>query len=171
MLDDLKHGNTYYTGVETDKKVLLFGRDISGEIQFSVYMYKYLENDFFAPEFAVKFLAVHELGGRPSLMERKMNRCHDRLGWWGGEEIIRRAYQDRVVLKNVTESETYGLAPTPTWENYYKLTDAGKGAGLERSLYNYDQMTLFYIMDEGYPRDGVWINIWMSSVFTGNLKR
>ena len=30
MQDDLKHGNTYYTGVETGKGVLLFGRDYVG---------------------------------------------------------------------------------------------------------------------------------------------
>lgn len=28
MQDDLKHGNTYYTGVETGKGVLLFGRGL-----------------------------------------------------------------------------------------------------------------------------------------------
>ncbi len=153
MLDDLKHGNTYYTGVETDKGVLLFSRDIVGEIQYSDYMYKYIENDFFAPEFAVKSLAIHELRGWPSLMEGKVNRCHDRFGWWGDEETIRRAYQDRSVLKNATDSETYDL--TPTWENYYRLTDADKGLGLTRSPYNYDRMTLLYIVDKGYPRDGV----------------
>lgn len=153
MLDDLKHGNTYYTGVETDKGVLLFSRDIIGERQFSDYIYKYIENDFFAPEFAVKSLAVHELRGWPSLMEEKVNRCHDRFGWWGDEETIRRAFQDRSVLKNATDSETYDL--TPTWENYYRLTDADKGLGLTRSPYNYDRMTLLYIMDKGYPRDGL----------------
>lgn len=119
----------------------------------SDYMYKYIENDFFAPEFAVKSLAIHELRGWPSLMEGKVNRCHDRFGWWGDEETIRRAYQDRSVLKNATDSETYDL--TPTWENYYRLTDADKGLGLTRSPYNYDRMTLLYIVDKGYPRDGV----------------
>ena len=63
------------------------------------------------------------------------------------------AYQDRSVLKNATDSETYDL--TPTWENYYRLTDADKGLGLTRSPYNYDRMTLLYIVDKGYPRDGV----------------
>ena len=111
MLDDLKHGNTYYTGVETDKGVLIFSRDIIGEGQFSDYMYKYIENDFFASEFVLKSLAVHELRGWPSLMEGKVNRCHDRFGWWGDEETIRRAYQDRSVLKNVTDSETYDFTP------------------------------------------------------------
>lgn len=153
MLDDLKHGNTYYTGVETDAGVLLFSRDISGKTQFSDYIYKYIENDFFAPEFAVKSLTVHELRGWPSLMEGKVNRCHDCSGCWGDEETIRRAYQNRSVLKNVTESETYDL--TPTWKNYYRLTDADKGLGLTRSPYNYDRMTLLYIMDKGYPIDGV----------------
>lgn len=74
MLDDLKHGNTYYTGVETDKGVLLFSEDIRGEMQYSDYMYKYIENDFFDPEFTVKSLAVHKLRGWPSLMENKVNR-------------------------------------------------------------------------------------------------
>jgi len=77
MLDDLKHGNTYYTGVETDKGVLIFSRDIIGEGQFSDYMYKYIENDFFASEFVLKSLAVHELREWPSLMEGKLNRCHN----------------------------------------------------------------------------------------------
>ena len=63
MLDDLKHGNTYYTGVETDAGVLLFSRDVSGKTQFSDYMYKYIENDFFAPGFAEKSLTAHELRG------------------------------------------------------------------------------------------------------------
>lgn len=44
---------------------------------------------------------------------------------------------------------------THTWENYYRLTDAGKGLGLTRSQHNYDRMTLLYIMDKGYPRDGL----------------
>ena len=82
-----------------------------------------------------------------------MNRCHDRFGWWGDEETIRRAYQDRSVLKNATDSETYDL--TPTWENYYRLTDVDKGLGLTRSPYNYDRMTLLYIMEKGYPIGGV----------------
>lgn len=47
------------------------------------------------------------------------------------------------------------LPPPPTWENYYRLTDAGKGLGLTRSQHNYDRMTLLYIMDKGYPRDGL----------------
>lgn len=71
----------------------------------------------------------------------------------GDEETISRAFQDRSVLKNATDSETYDLAST--WENYYRLTDAGKGLGLTRSPDNYDRMTLLYIMDKGYPRDGL----------------
>ena len=35
------------------------------------------------------------------------------------------------------------------------MTDAGKGLGLTRSQHNYDRMTLLYIMDKGYPRDGL----------------
>ncbi len=154
MLDDLKHGNTYYTGVETDKGVLLFSKDINGEMQFSDYMYKYIENDFFDSEFTVKFLAVHELRGWPSLMENKVNRYLNCYGKRENEEAIKqRAFQDRSVLKNAIESETYNLAPT--WENYYKLTDAKKGLGLTRSADNYDRMVLLYIKEQGYPRDGL----------------
>mgnify|MGYP001001796455 CR=1 FL=1 len=47
ILDDLRNGNTYYTGVETDKGVLLFSRDMNGEEQYKQYMYKYIENYFF----------------------------------------------------------------------------------------------------------------------------
>lgn len=112
MLDDLKHGNKYYTGVETDKGVLLFSRDISGQMQFSDYMYKYIENNFFDPEFTIKSLAVHELRGWPSLMEGKVNRCRNRFGQWEDEETMRRAFQNKTVLKSVTDSETYDLAPT-----------------------------------------------------------
>lgn len=154
MLDDLKHGNTYYTGVETDKGVLLFSKDISGEMQFSDYMYKYIENDFFDSEFAVKSLTVHELRGWPSLMENKVNRYQNCYGERENEEAMRQqAFQDKSVLKNAIESEAYNLAPT--WENYYKLTDVEKGLGLTRSADNYDRMTLLYIMDKGYPRDGL----------------
>lgn len=154
MLDDLKHGNTYYTGVETDKGVLLFSKDISGEMQFSDYMYKYIENDFFDSEFAVKSLIVHELRGWPSLMENKVNRYLNCYGERENEEAMKQwAFQDKSVLKNAIESETYNLAPT--WENYYKLTDVEKGLGLTRSADNYDRMTLLYIMDKGYPRDGL----------------
>ena len=32
MLDDLEHGNKFYTGVETDKGVLLFSRDYKGPL-------------------------------------------------------------------------------------------------------------------------------------------
>ena len=38
MQDDLKHGNTYYTGVETGKGVLLFGRDYVGNRQYGDFM-------------------------------------------------------------------------------------------------------------------------------------
>lgn len=150
MLDDLKHGNTYYTGVETDKGVLLFSEDIRGEMQYSDYMYKYIENDFFNPEFTVKSLAVHKLRGWPSLMGNKVNRYGEPEN---AETMRQQAFQDKSVLKNAIESETYNLAPT--WENYYKLTDVEKGLGLTRSADNYDRMTLLYIIDKGYPRDGL----------------
>lgn len=31
MLDDLKHGNRYYTAIETDKGLLFFSRDMEGK--------------------------------------------------------------------------------------------------------------------------------------------
>ena len=44
MQDDLKHGNTYYTGVETGKGVLLFGRDYVGNRQYGDFMATNIEN-------------------------------------------------------------------------------------------------------------------------------
>ena len=47
MQDDLKHGNTYYTGVETGKGVLLFGRDYVGNRQYGDFMATNIEKRFF----------------------------------------------------------------------------------------------------------------------------
>lgn len=69
------------------------------------------------------------------------------------EKIPADAFVDKSVLRSITDSESYDL--TPTWENYYRLTDASKGLGLTRSPDNYDRMTLLHIMDKGYPRDGL----------------
>lgn len=126
MLDDLKHGNTYYTGVETDKGVLLFSRDYMGNHQYEAFMEANIERRFFEPDFEGRSLTVYELRGWPSLMAGKINRCYDN-------------YDDL----------------SPTWENYARLTDNEKGLGLARSVDNYDCMTLLYIMDKGYPRDGL----------------
>lgn len=82
MLDDLKRGNHYYSAVETDKGVLLFDDNTNGEWQFNSYMYKYVENSFFEPDFPLKSLAVHELSGWPSLMEGKINLCKNERGDW-----------------------------------------------------------------------------------------
>ena len=68
MLDDLKHGNTYYTGVETDKGVLLFSRDYVGNRQYGDFMATNIEKRFFEPDFEGKSLNVYELRGWPSLM-------------------------------------------------------------------------------------------------------
>ncbi len=38
-----------------------------------------------------------------------------------------RCFVDKSALKSITDSECYDLAPT--WENYYRLTDSGKGLG------------------------------------------
>lgn len=154
MLDDLKHGNTYYTGVETDKGVLLFSRDYVGNRQYGDFMAMNIEKRFFEPDFEGKSLNVYELRGWPSLMEGKVNRCYDDYGClFPLEKIPTDAFVDKPALKSITDKETYDLSPT--WENYYKLTDASKGLGLTRSPDNYDRMTLLYIMDKGYPRDGL----------------
>ena len=56
-------------------------------------------------------------------------------------------------MENVTDTEIFNLSPT--WENYVRLTDNEKGLGIARSVDNYDQMTLLYIMNKGYPSDGL----------------
>ena len=154
MLDDLKCGNRYYTGIETDRGTLLFSRDYVGERQCGVFLEMNIEKRFFEPGFADKSLTVHELRGWPSLMEGKVNRCHDEDGCLQElGEIPADAFVDRPALKNVTDTETYELSPT--WENYSRLTDSETGLGLPRSTDNYDRMTLLYIMDKGYPAGGL----------------
>lgn len=154
MLDDLKHGNTYYTGVETDKGVLLFSRDYVGNRQYGDFMAMNIEKRFFKPDFEGKSLNVYELKGWPSLMEGKVNRCYDDYGCLLPlEKIPADAFVDKSALKSITDKDAYDLSPT--WASYLMLTDAEKGLGLSRSVDNYDRATLLYIMDQGYPRDGL----------------
>lgn len=77
MLDDLEHGNKFYTGVETDKGVLLFSRNYEGNHQYGAFMEANIERRFFEPDFEGKPLTVYELRGWPSLMAGKINRCYD----------------------------------------------------------------------------------------------
>ena len=122
--------------------------------QYGDFMATNIEKRFFEPDFEEKYLNVYELRGWPSLMEGKVNRCCDDYGCLLPlEKIPADAFVDKSALKSITDSERYDLAPT--WENYYRLTDSGKGLGLTRSPYNYDRMTLLYVMDKGYPRDGL----------------
>lgn len=154
MLDDLEHGNKYYTAVETDKGILLFGREIEGARQCNAYLQQNAVDCFFKPEYKDKILTVHELRGWPSLMEGKVNCCRDPFGEiYPKNEIPQKAYMDKSELKNVTETVKYDLAPT--WENYYKLTNNETGLNLTNNVANYDQMTLLYIMDKGYPKEGL----------------
>lgn len=154
MLDDLKHGNTYYTGVETDKGGLLFSRDYVGNRQYGDFMATNIEKRFFEPDFEGKSLNVYELRGWPSLMEGKVNRCYDDYGCLLPlEKIPADAFVDKSALKSITDKDAYDLSPT--WASYLMLTDAEKGLGLSRSVDNYDRATLLYIMDQGYPRDGL----------------
>lgn len=84
----------------------------------------------------------------------KGNRCYDNYGClFPLEDIPADAFVDKSALKNVTDTEIFNLSPT--WENYARLTDNEKGLGIARSVDNYDRMTLLYIMDKGYPRDGL----------------
>ena len=70
MLDDLKHGNKFYTGVETDKGVLLFSRNYEGNHQYGAFMEANIERHFFEPDFEGRPLTVYELRGWPSLINR-----------------------------------------------------------------------------------------------------
>lgn len=154
MLDDLKYGNKFYTGVETDKGVLLFSRNYEGDHQYGAFMEANIEKCFFEPDFGGKSLTIYELRGWPSLMAGKINRCYDDNDHLLPlEKIPADAYLDKTTLKSVTDKEVYDLSPT--WENYFRLTDDDKGLGLARSVENYDRMTLLYIMEKGYPRDGL----------------
>ena len=154
MLDDLKNGNRYYTAIETDKGILFFSRDMEGQKQCEDYLNEFIANRFFDPGLDIKRLTVHECRGWPSIMDEKVNRCRNCFGEWEPEDIMKQwVYRNKSELKNVTDSETYDLAPA--WENYARLTDNEKGLGLARSVDNYDRMTLLYIMDKGYPRDGL----------------
>lgn len=154
MLDDLKHGNKFYTGVETDKGVLLFSRNYEENHQYGAFMEANIEKRFFEPDFEGKSLTIYELRGWPSLMAGKINRCYDSYdSLLPLEKIPADAYLDKSALKSVTDKEVYDLSPT--WENYARLTENEKGRGLARSMDNYDRMTLLYIMDKGYPRDGL----------------
>ena len=111
MQDDLKHGNTYYTGVETGKGVLLFGRDYVGNRQYGDFMATNIEKRFFEPDFEEKYLNVYELRGWPSLMEGKVNRCCDDYGCLLPlEKIPADAFVDKSALKSITDSERYDLA-------------------------------------------------------------
>lgn len=134
--------------------MLLFDRDYVGNRQYGDFMATNIEKRFFEPDFEEKFLNMYELRGWPSLMEGKVNCCCDDYGCLLPlEKIPADAFVDKSVLRSITDSESYDL--TPTWENYYRLTDASKGLGLTRSPDNYDRMTLLHIMDKGYPRDGL----------------
>ena len=87
-------------------------------------------------------------------MTGKINCCYDNYdNLLPLEKIPSDAFLDKSFLERVTDKEVYDLSPT--WENYARLTDGEKGLGLVRSVDNYDRMTLLYIMDKGYPRDGL----------------
>lgn len=134
--------------------VLLFSRNYEGNHQYGAFMEANIEKRFFDPDFEGKLLTVYELRGWPSLMAGKINRCYDSYdSLLPLEKIPADAYLDKSALKSVTDKEVYDLSPT--WENYARLTDNEKGLGLARSVDNYDRMTLLYIMDKGYPRDGL----------------
>lgn len=153
MLDDLRHGNKFYTGVETGKGVLVFSRNYEGNHQYGAFMEENIERCFFEPDFEGKSLTVYELRGWPSLMAGKINLCYDDNDTLLLlEKIPPDAFLDKSALKSV-QTEVYDLSLT--WENYARLPDNEKGIGLFQSVDNYDRMTLLHIMDKGYPRDGL----------------
>lgn len=152
MLEDLRQGNKYYMGIETEKGVLLFGRDAFGQHQSNNYLQRNIEEPFFDPDFkGGDTLTIYELRSWPSLMEGKINRCGDKYGMaFTLEEIPQNAYIKKSALRNVTDTETYNLAPT--WQNYHELTDYNTGLNLSSSADNYDLAVLLYIKDKGYPQ-------------------
>ena len=110
MQDDLKHGNTYYTGVETGKGVLLFGRDYVGNRQYGDFMATNIEKRFFEPDFEEKYLNVYELRGWPSLMEGKVNRCCDDYGCLLPlEKIPADAFVDKSAIRNLLHLGAFNL--------------------------------------------------------------
>ena len=134
--------------------ILFCGLYYEGNHQYGAFMEANIERRFFEADFEGKSLTVYELRGWPSLMAGKINRCYDDYdSLLPVDKIPTDAYLDKSALKNVTDKEVYDLSPT--WENYARLTDNEKGLGLARSVDNYDRMTLLYIMDKGYPRDGL----------------
>lgn len=154
MLDDLEHGNKFYTGVEIDKGYCFSAGIIRETTNMEPLWRRISRRRFFEPDFEGKSLTVYELRGWPSLMAGKINRCYDNYdSLLPMEKIPVDAFLDKSALKSVTDKEEYDLSPT--WENYAWLTDNEKGLGLARSMDNYDRMTLLYIMDKGYPRDGL----------------
>lgn len=154
MLEDLKQGNKYYMGIETEKGVLLFGRDAFGQHQANNYLQRNIENRFFESDFKGETLTVYELRSWPSLMEEKINLCGDKYGMiLTPDEIPQSAYMERSDLRNITDTETYNLAPA--WKNYHELTDYNTGLNLSSSPDNYDLAVLLYIKDKGYPQSGM----------------
>ena len=154
MLEDLKQGNKYYMGIGTEKGVLLFGRDAFGQHQANNYLQRNIENRFFEPDFKGETLTVYELRSWPSLMEGKINLCGDKYGMiLTPDEIPQSAYMERSDLRNITDTETYNLAPT--WKNYHELTGYNTGLNLSSNPDNYDLAVLLYIKDKGYPQSGM----------------
>lgn len=155
MLEDLRQGNKYYMGIETEKGVLLFGRDTFGQRQSNNYLQRNIEEPFFDPDFkGGNTLTIYELRSWPSLMEGKINRCGDKYGMtFTPEEIAQNAYVEKSALRNITNAETYNLAPT--WKNYHELTGYNTGLNLSSSADNYDLAVLLYIKDKGYPQGGM----------------
>ena len=113
MLEDLKQGNRYYMGIETEKGVLLFGQDIFGQQLSNNYLQNNIEEHFFKPDFKGETLTVYELRSWPSLMEGKINLCGDKYSMiLTPQEIPQNAYIEKSALRNITDTETYHLAPT-----------------------------------------------------------
>lgn len=154
MLEDLQQGNKYYTGIETEKGILLFGRDLFGQHQSNNYLQRNIEEPFFNSDLKGDTLTIYELRSWPSLMEGKINLCEDKFGVaFTSEEIPQNAYIEKSALRNITDTEMYNLAPT--WKNYHELTGYDTGLNLSSSADNYDLAILLYIKDKGYPQGGM----------------
>lgn len=87
-------------------------------------------------------------------MEGKINLCGDKYGMsFTLNEILPSAYVERSALRNITDIETYNLAPT--WKNYQELVSGEGKLNLSSDADSYDIMTLLYIKEQGYPQGGM----------------
>lgn len=78
-------------------------------------------------------LAVHELKRWPSLMERKVNRCHDRSGRWRNEETGRETIEG-AFFGDTAESGRKGRGGCAEKQGRKEIGQWKTGKGMEGPL-------------------------------------